>query len=221
MDALRCPQICQVVGADMVGSTILLSRNWSHKPEPKTKIELTVKWWPTNKWQTLCNTRERIALFSSSRRSPPAHAPSISVSFCLSLSSFNLLLYGNCNPIGCHVQQLGLVIGDKNGTAQQVALWQVTRLPRAVQQVCCLSLFKYTPMCVCVRVFVTHLALALPLLLLLLFLFTDPNKHPFPAVNICRHAQLGVHTHRGIFTVCNNFAVQWINELGNTCINMV
>lgn len=75
-----------------------------------------------------------------------------------SLSSFNLLLYGNCNPIGCHVQQLGLVIGDKNGTAQQVAmllcsaLRQVTRLPRAVQQVCCLSLFLYTPMCVCVSV---------------------------------------------------------------------
>lgn len=56
------------------------------------------------------------------------------------------------------MQQLGLVIGDKNrdGTAQQVAmllcsaLRQVTRQPRAVQQVCCLSLFLYTPMCVSV-----------------------------------------------------------------------
>lgn len=78
---------CTQMSTDMLGSwgrygrfycTILLSRNRSHKPEPKTKIELTVKWWHTNKWQTLCNTRERIALFSSSRRSP------LFISYCLS-----------------------------------------------------------------------------------------------------------------------------------------
>lgn len=82
----------------------------------------------------------------------------LSFSLSLSLPSFNLLLYGNCNPIGCHVQQLGLVIGDKNGTERHnrlpcySALRQVTMLPRAVQQVCCLSLFLYTPVCVCVCV---------------------------------------------------------------------
>lgn len=80
----------------------------------------------------------------------------LSFLFSLFLPSFNLLLYGNCNPIGCHVQQLGLVIGDKNGTERHnrlpcySALRQVTMLPRAVQQVCCLSLFLYTPVCVCV-----------------------------------------------------------------------
>lgn len=130
------------------------------------------------------------------------------------MPSFNLLLYGNCNPIGCHVQQLGLVIGDKNGTAQQVAMLLCSAAGDHAATCSAASLLPksflvYPCVCVCV----THLALALPLLLL--FLFTDPNKHPFPAVNICRHAHLGVHTHRGIFTVCNNFSVQWINELGN------